>query len=527
MEEARLAPWKQYLCRMNAVCSIHLRKGFLAGAATWMWAFGALGQQAPNMQLDVLRFANGGTSPYVEVQAEIEPGLTEADWLHTNQPFAELTIIASRGEEILHFTKTRLTHSDPADPANPGNTGMSEERLLHIERLPVTSGPISLEISLNPLAAQDTMTPYSSMVPQSFVLPVQMPTTEAPWFSDIMLLEAWAPASTEVTSLTRSGMEMLPLVGSILSKSATEVPFYVELYGTSELTDSLFLFTAEWLDDAGQPIPETTRYFRKSTASVLPLFEIMPLPAASRGIFPAQLHLTAKSKHGDPIAERHLPVAFVSPDEILSEPVENAYLMPFIEAFTDSTTLLRHIEDHHPFGDHAEQNFIDHVLPQVDVRQMQAFLDGFWRAHAPDNPEKGWRNYTRAIAYVDSTYGTCRRGRGARTDMGYVYLRYGPPNTIVKRHNETEYYPYEIWHYHQTRGQTNKRLIFMCPSAVAECFDMLHTDIRGETFNPDWLTILKTRENGLRITDSQLNRLNPRQNTFSREEPEDLFFNPR
>ena len=240
---------------MNALCSIHLRNVFFASVATWMMALGSQGQQAPNMQLDVLRFANGGTSPYVEVQAEIEPGLTEAEWLHTNQPFAELTIIASRGEEILHFTKTRLTHSDPAAPDNPVHPGKSEERLLHIERLPVTSGPMSLEISLSPLAAHDTMVPSSSMAPQSFVLPVQMPTTEAPWFSDIMLIEAWAPASNEVTSLTRSGMEMLPLVGSTLSKSAMEVPFYVELYGTSELTDSLFLFTAEWLDDAGQPIP--------------------------------------------------------------------------------------------------------------------------------------------------------------------------------------------------------------------------------------------------------------------------------
>ncbi|MGB1075685.1 MAG: GWxTD domain-containing protein [Flavobacteriales bacterium] len=513
---------------MNATCSIRLRNGYLALASAWLWALSALGQQAPSMQLDVLRFANGGTSPYVEVQAEIEQVLNEAEWSHPNQPFAELTIIASRGEEILHFTKTRLTHSsDPANPNNPGDQNLSEERLLHIERLPVTSGAISLEISLNPLAKEGDMVSPTSMAPQSFVLPVQMPTTEAPWFSDIMLLEAWATASDEITMLTRSGIEMLPLVGSTLSKSATEVPFYVELYGTSELVDSLFLFTAEWLDETGQPIPETTRYFRKSTASVLPVFEIMPLPAASKAILPAQLHLTAKSKHGDPIAERHLPVAFASPEEIKAESEANPQLMPFIAAFTDSITLLRHIEDHHPFGDHAEQNFIDHVLPQIDVRQMQAFLDGFWRAHAPENPESGWRNYTRAIAYVDSTYGACRRGRGARTDMGYVYLRYGPPNTIVQRHNETEYYPYEIWHYHQTRGQTNKRLIFMCPSAVAECFDMLHTDIRGETFNPDWLTILKTRENGLRITDSQLNRLNPRQNTFSREEPEDLFFNPR
>jgi hypothetical protein len=62
---------------------------------------------------------------------------------------------------------------------------------------------------------------------------------------------------------------------------------------------------------------------------------------------------------------------------------------------------------------------------------------------------------------------------------------------------------------------------------VAECFVLLHSDMLGEVQNSDWLHQLRNRENRLRVTDSQLNRLNPRRDTFSGEEPEDLFFNPR
>jgi hypothetical protein len=62
---------------------------------------------------------------------------------------------------------------------------------------------------------------------------------------------------------------------------------------------------------------------------------------------------------------------------------------------------------------------------------------------------------------------------------------------------------------------------------VAECFTLLHSDMLGEVSNNDWLQILRSRENTLRVTSSQLNRLNPRRDTFSGEEPEDLFFNPR
>jgi hypothetical protein len=48
----------------------------------------------------------------------------------------------------------------------------------------------------------------------------------------------------------------------------------------------------------------------------------------------------------------------------------------------------------------------------------------------------------------------------------------------------------------------------------------------GEIRNDDWIELLKSRENRLKVTESQLNRLNPR-DTHSREEPEELFYNPR
>ncbi|HHZ94529.1 MAG TPA: GWxTD domain-containing protein [Flavobacteriales bacterium] len=127
---------------------------------------------------------------------------------------------------------------------------------------------------------------------------------------------------------------------------------------------------------------------------------------------------------------------------------------------------------------------------------------------------------------VDSVFGGCRSGHGADTDQGYVYLKYGRPNTIVQRLHGTDYYPYEIWHYHHTLGLSNRRFLFYAPHVVGECLEILQTDLPGEKRNDDWIEILKSRENRLRVTDSQLNRLNPR-DTFSREEPEDLYYNPR
>ena len=86
--------------------------------------------------------------------------------------------------------------------------------------------------------------------------------------------------------------------------------------------------------------------------------------------------------------------------------------------------------------------------------------------------------------------------------------------------------PYEIWHYHKAGQFNNRRFLFYTPQVVGECFELLHSDHPRELRNADWLDILKTRELGHSVADSRMNQLGNR-DTYSREEPEDLFFNPR
>ena len=85
------------------------------------------------------------------------------------------------------------------------------------------------------------------------------------------------------------------------------------------------------------------------------------------------------------------------------------------------------------------------------------------------------------------------------TEMGNIYLRFGKPNTVVKRHHETEYYPYEIW-LPQGRKVQQQALLVFAPHVVSECFELLHSDMLGERQNEDWLAQLKSRENRLRVS---------------------------
>lgn len=464
---------------------------------------------------DVLRFQSQETG-FLEVHVDFESRSFHA--LQTDEGWrtrVQIEAVVESSEGIVNYGKTNIE-----GPLGTDSLAALDGRQFHLERIAVPTGIFNVAVTLRDASGVGTFE-------ETTTIPIEFLETDAPRFSDPFIVEAFAPsADGEPTNLTRSGYEMLPLVQAALSTEASKLQFYTELYRVNEVVDSLFLVQC-WLEtDEGTIIPSTRRFFRKEAAPVLPVFTSIPLVDVQE-TQRARLVVQALTRNNELITENSLPLQFIAPSSNMGLAEFGSVLPAYIEGFTDSLTLVQHIRDHHPKADASQRKTIDGFITEASVSQMQAFLAYFWEQQSPDDPEAGWRAYTTAIAYADSAYGACRQGHGAETDMGYIYLRYGPPNTIVKRHNETDYYPYEIWHYHRAGPFTNKRFLFFSPHMVNECFTLLHSDMLGEVSNTDWLQILRSRENRLRVTSSQLNRLNPRRDTFSGEEPEDLFFNPR
>lgn len=495
-----MANWKHIVVPLMTVAGLALSNA-------------SYGQHA--VACDVLRFQNG-ESAFLEVHVDFESSLFKPVWTEEGwQTNVQIEAVVESANGIVNYGKTNILGPVASDSVE-ATTG----RQFHLERIPVPTGTYNVAVTLRDMVGADGFE-------ETTRIPVEFVSTDVPFFSDPFVVEAFSPSAGEpLTMLSRSGYEMLPVVEAQLSTEASKLQFYTELYRVDEVVDSMFLVQC-WLEGSdGAVVPSTRRFFRMVAAPVLPLFKAIPLDEITAGQ-QATLVVQALTRSNELITENRLPLEFVEPGGNLNLAEFGGALPGYLAAFTDSLTLAQHIRDHHPKADASQRKTIDGFLAQASVPQMQAFLAYFWEQQAPDNPELGWRTYTTAIAYADSAYGACRQGHGAETDMGYIYLRYGPPNTIVKRHNETDYYPYEIWHYHRAGPFTNKRFLFFSPHMVAECFTLLHSDMLGEVSNADWLQILRTRENSLRVTTSQLNRLNPRRDTFSGEEPEDLFFNPR
>ena len=484
-----------------------MRRKFTIGA--WGFTCAALAavltahSQVVQVGVDVLLFQTP-SQPYLEVQLEIPAVLlplqpNEGGW----QCQGEVTCILEQQGKVASFTKRRLS-----GPVYPDSLEALSGMHFHLDRLVANPGPGRVSV---------TITGRDDLPPAVATLDVVIPEMDVPHFSSPMLVEAFGPAE-EDSPFAHSGVDLLPLVGARVSFASNELRYYMELYGVEHLPDSL-LYIANWLEDAeGVEMPDSRVFQRVVKDQIVPLFATRPWgPGASDA---RSMVWEAISKTGGSICRTSLPL---SVGNVLPSGEE---LLPFVMEWTDKDSLLRHLQDHQPRANPGQQRLIEDVLPFVELDAMRSFLDRFWRTASPENPEAGYAQYVEDIAYVNERWGACYNGHGADSEMGYVYLRYGKPNTVVQRHNETEYYPYEIWHYYRAGNFTDKRFLFYSPHMVAECFRLLHSDMLGEVSNQDWLTILRNRENNLRVTESQQNRSNPRDN-YTREEPEDLFYNPR
>lgn len=94
---------------------------------------------------------------------------------------------------------------------------------------------------------------------------------------------------------------------------------------------------------------------------------------------------------------------------------------------------------------------------------------------------------------VNNSFSTLKI-KGYKSDRGYVFLKYGPPNEIEKFPFTQQYYPYEIWHYYSTNNQYNVDFIFYSRDLVTNFYQLIHSTAKDELYDPRWKLKLKAKD---------------------------------
>lgn len=427
----------------------------------------------------------------------------------SSQAKVQSTIILSRNGEVIDFRKTSISSS-----------AQENDRIadfIDLQRFLVAPGEYDLEINLLDLN-KEAVVPVTMRQKIAITL-----FQEAPCISSITFVEAYAQAK-EPTELTKSGYDLLPLVADFFPPKADKIVFYAEVYNTDQYFpegDKYLLTYALWSKDGA--LEETRKYLRKSTAAVTPMLEVMSIEALPEGNY--ELVIEVRTKENTEVVSE--AISFFRAGEPANPfaglPTDYASEAGF--SFNNPDSMTFYIDCLYPIVGNIERGTIVNLVDQGGLEIQQNFFNNFWLNYAPEDPLGAWRKYINEVWYINEEYSTPVLP-GYRTDRGRVWLQYGKPNTIVQRHNETEVFPYEIWHYYKIGRFNDKRFLFYSRSVTNYDFDLLHSDMLGEVQNEDWRSIMRTKNNDLRPSDSQLNRVDPR-DTYSRDELEDLFFNPR
>lgn len=99
----------------------------------------------------------------------------------------------------------------------------------------------------------------------------------------------------------------------------------------------------------------------------------------------------------------------------------------------------------------AKSDEIDHIRDaKTDGEKVKRFLD-FWKKKDPTPDTRRnevMQEYYRRVKAANQLFGNVY-SQGWKTDMGMVYIIFGPPNNVERHPYDMDSKPYEIWEYYQ------------------------------------------------------------------------------
>jgi GWxTD domain-containing protein len=270
------------------------------------------------------------------------------------------------------------------------------------------------------------------------------------------------------------------------------MPYYVELYNTNNLPDSVFAIRQRIVStiDAHE-LPEFTRVSKMKSADVVPVMRNLDISRLPSGSYRLELSIIDRN-----LTEQGSPAYYyferINDDERLTANIEDIIIDPAFQGSITDDSVAYYLASLIPIARPAEVKNIIATLKEKNPENSRKHIQQFWTQTSGVNAYDTWINYKKQVVLVQQLYGN-NFMKGFETDRGRVYLQYGPPNNIVTRETSPTEYPYEIWHYYKIKMYSNKRFVFYNPDLVNKNYRLLHSDMVGEQQNYRWQQALAKR----------------------------------
>jgi GWxTD domain-containing protein len=394
------------------------------------------------------------------------------------------------------------------------------------QRYPLANGQYTLKIRLTD--ANDANSKALEIVQP---VTVNFPAGEMR-ASSIQPIESFSKAQKQ-GPLTKSGLDLVPYNVNYYPETSKEIAFYMEVYN-ADLTlgkDEPFVLSYYIeMDNNREKLGSYGGFQKQKAASVNPMLGRQDISKLGTGNYNLVIELKDKNNVIQ-LSEKYFFQRLNRAVDIvaLQNYSERQNVAEYFGNVNSADTLQMFVECLWPIADNVDK---ERIINQALVKKpdlMKKFVIDFWQRRAADtaNPLKMWATYYQSVQQAMVLF-KCGKQKGYYTERGRVYLQYGPPNQRSQQMNEPNTFPYEIWQYYRTTDATNgqffsnRKFVFVNKNLGDDCYNLVHSDMRGEINNPRWqFEVTRRNNNGIANPDNntpagtQFNQFN------------DIYSNPR
>ena len=444
--------------------------------------FNSLNAKNLEANFQYFNFQNTNGINYVETYLSFLS--TELTYKHINSEEFQGTILINmvikQGDTIKHIDKYLF------------NTPILKDTLTRqyfIDKQIIALNNGSYELSLN----LKDVNSHKSNISASTSLNVDFPEKKI-CFSDIMILNDYK-ASQNKGPLYKSGYDIIPMQKQgdyFLDESESKLNFYVEWYqpDTDSVLNSGYLFNY-FIENEQTHIPITgfNAVKRKTSAhqkAHISGFDISQLPSGNYNLVVQLLNRKGKGIIQKRLFfQRRNTKTIIKPEDYASLNSDGS----FVDNFSIIEEMAENISSLFPIANDREHSYAANQLAAWDLKQMKKFFYSFWVLRNPLEPETEWNKYYKGVQKANELF-SANKIKGFATDRGRIYLKYGTADYIENSVHDSNMLPYQIWSYNKIDEQTNLVFIFAETSVGTNDYELIHSNLRGEIYNPNWKNVV-------------------------------------
>jgi len=331
----------------------------------------------------------------------------------------------------------------------------------------------------------------------------------------------------EPNILSKSGYDFVPFADNFYPSDKTKLTFYAEIYnpGWESAPDAKFL-ASMYIEsyETGKMLNDFVRIRKETSKPVIVILSEFDITKLASGNY--NLVVNLRNSSNEIVAQNYLFFQRSNPG--MENPLQNLSSLDasgtFAASITNADTLREYVRSLQPIATELENIFIRSQTETASPETLRQFLYRFWLTRNELNPQKAWEDYNYQVKVVNQAY-TTQVKKGYNTDMGRVYLRYGPPNTITDVPFDAggmlsePSVPYQIWHYYSINNnrERNKKFVFIASELRVKDYTLVHSDVNGEIQNYNWQAMLGRRLGVDDMDADQFKRDRGRSSTYYRD----------